>query len=226
MKGDPTELPPVQPVSAATQRDALTFIIENTMRDEAFGLSPELLQHMTVDKWLDEGMGAMMSEASFPVHDQIMALQSSALSGLMNPTTLRRVYDNELRVPSSEDAFTLPELLAALVSEIWSDLSSAPAAPISPRQPAISSLRRNLQRESVSRLIDLSLQDPAGSSAYRTITTLARMHLGDLQGRLDRYLESQHGSIDDYTRAHLEDCATRIRKALDSQVVTTGRASF
>lgn len=224
LKGDDTEVPPVQVVPAATQRDGLTFVIENTFRDEAFGLTPELLQHLTVDKWLDEGFRAMFSEATYPVHDQVMGLQASTLSMLMNPTTLRRVYDNELRVPADEDAFTLPEMMNAVISEIWSDLGSAPASQVSPRQPAISSLRRNLQRESVSRLIDLSLTDASGSSALRTISTLARMHLGDLQGRISGY--TQGASVDDYTRAHLDECAVRIQRALEAQVVTPRTASF
>ncbi len=224
MKGD-SESPPIEVVDAAAQRDAMRFIIENTFRDEAFGLTPELLQHMTVDKWLDGGFMARFSEATYPVHDQIMSVQSSALTQLMNPTTLRRVYDNELRVPSEDDAFTLPEMLSGLLTEIWSDLDSPPSSPASPREPAISSLRRNLQRESVSRLIDLSLQDPSGSSAIRAITSLARMHCQDLLEQIEGYLHGQAGSIDAYTRAHLEDCATRLRKALDSQVVTTSRTA-
>ncbi len=224
-KGDATEIPPLVVVPAAVQRDSLAFIVENTFRDEAFGLTPELLQHMTVDKWLDGGFEAMFSESTYAVHDQIMGMQASALTMLMNPTTMRRVYDNELQVPSDEDAFTLPEMLSTLVSEIWSDLGSAPAAPVSPRQPAISSLRRNLQRESISRLNDLSLQNPSGSSAMRVITTLARMHLGDILGRIDGYLANSFGSIDDYTRAHLEDCRIQIQKTLEAQVVTPGRTA-
>ena len=46
-------------------------------------------------------------DPAWPVHDRIMSLQASALSQLMNPTTLRRVYDNEFRVPADEDALTI-----------------------------------------------------------------------------------------------------------------------
>ena len=45
-----------------------------------------------------------------------MGIQASALSQLMNPTTLRRVYDNEFRVPADEDAVTLFEILNKVTS--------------------------------------------------------------------------------------------------------------
>ena len=220
-KGDAIERPPVVPVDAATQRDSMRFVIEHTFRDEAFGLTPELLQYMSVDKWLDEGFGAMTSEATYPVHDRVRAVQASALTQMMNPTVLRRVYDNELRVPSDQDAFTLPEMMGSIMTEIWSDLGSAPASPVSPRQPAISSLRRSLQAESVGRLIDLSLQDSGGPSSLQAIASLARMHCRDLIVQIQGYLQGQSGSIDDYTRAHLEDCHKRLTEAMDAQVVKT-----
>ena len=219
MKGDATDQAPVEVVPASTQRDALRFVIETTFRDEAFGLTPELIKHLTVDKWLDAGFAAMFSEGTYPVHDQIRGIQASALSQMMNPTTLRRVYDNELRVPADDDAFTLPEMMSALVSEIWSDLDSPPASPVSPRQPAISSLRRSLQLESIGRLTDLSVQDPGSSASMNTIAALARMHCSDLQKRIYGYLRSQSGSVDDYTRAHLEDCHKRLQATLEAQVV-------
>ena len=87
------------------------FVIENTFLDEAFGLTPELLTHMTTDHW-GGFFFSMTNEPAWPVHDRIMGLQASALSQLMNPTTLRRVYDNEFRVPADEDAVTLNELLS------------------------------------------------------------------------------------------------------------------
>ena len=50
-----------------------------------------------------------------------MGVQASVLTMLMNPTVLRRVYDNEFRVPSDEDALTLPELLEKTATSIWSE---------------------------------------------------------------------------------------------------------
>ncbi len=111
-KGDPGDRPPVEVVPAEQQRAALKFVIETTFNDEAYGLTPKLLERMSVDKWLDGGSHSSMSnEATWPIHDRILGVQASALTWLMNPTTLRRVYDNELRLPEDEDTLTLPELL-------------------------------------------------------------------------------------------------------------------
>ena len=54
-KGDPGNRAPVEVVPPEQQRAALGFVIENTFRDEAFGLTPELLEKLSVDKWLDGG---------------------------------------------------------------------------------------------------------------------------------------------------------------------------
>jgi len=53
-KGDKEGRLPIEVVPAKKQRDALNFVIENTFRDEAFGLTQDLLRRMTVDKWLDD----------------------------------------------------------------------------------------------------------------------------------------------------------------------------
>ena len=146
-KGDKNGRPPIEVVPSATQRDALKWVIENTFFDDAYGLSPDLLSRMTIDQWLDgEGYRYSMShEPTWPIHDRIMGVQSSTLTMLMNPTTLRRVYDNEFRVPSDQDALTLPELLQTVNTAIWKELDQAPPEkPFTARKPMICSLRRNL----------------------------------------------------------------------------------
>ncbi|MCH8005217.1 MAG: hypothetical protein IH888_03180 [Planctomycetes bacterium] len=40
-----------------------------------------------------------------------VADQAAVLTMVMNPTTLRRVYDNELGIPSSEGALTLTRFM-------------------------------------------------------------------------------------------------------------------
>ena len=52
-KGDAGTGDPLVPVDVKAQREALAFIVENSFRDEAFGLTPELVNKMTVEKWMD-----------------------------------------------------------------------------------------------------------------------------------------------------------------------------
>ncbi|MHC5005363.1 MAG: zinc-dependent metalloprotease, partial [Planctomycetota bacterium] len=105
-KGDPGDRAPVTVVDPEKQRLALQFCIDHAMHDEAFGLTPELLQYMTVDKWSDQSPGDR-SDPTWPVHDRVAGVQGSVITLIMNPTTLQRVHDNEFRTAADEDALTL-----------------------------------------------------------------------------------------------------------------------
>lgn len=214
-KGDPGNRPPVQVVPAKQQRDALQFVIKETFTDEAFGLTPELLERMTSDQWLDGGAHfGSSSEATWPIHDRVLGLQASALTWLMSPTTMRRVYDNELRLPADEDALTLPELLNTISKAAWTELNSDCPEKRSNRKPMISSLRRNLQQEHVQRLIDLILEKNDRTAAYKPISDLARMQLVDLQKKINGRLKKCEKKMDAYSRAHLREATMRISQAL------------
>ncbi|RMF44529.1 MAG: DUF5117 domain-containing protein [Planctomycetota bacterium] len=214
-KGDPNARLPLDVVPAKMQRDALNFVLETTFRDDAYALSPELLARLTKDFF--EGFSG--SDPAWPVHDRILSMQASALTQLMNATTLRRVYDNEFRVPAEQDALTLPELLTAISDEIWRELDNAADKEYSARSPMISSLRRNLQREHLERLVDLTMPGNGSSAAYKAISNLCVLELKDLKEKMDNLLESRGDKLDPYTRAHLYEASHRIEKALDAEFV-------
>jgi hypothetical protein len=219
-KGDPGDRDPVTPVPAEKQRRALQFVIDNTFDDEAFGLTPELLAKMTVDKWWDDGGRRYIYEdPSWPVHDRIMGIQAAALTMVMNPTTLRRVYDNEYRVPGEEDAFTLPEIINGVSNAVWTELDLGTNGTYTERQPMISSLRRNLQAEHLRRLIDLSMTGAGFGAAARPISTLSTHTLRELDGKIETVLEEGEGRIDAYTVAHLGEAKVRIEQALEAQYI-------
>lgn len=79
-------------------------------------------------------------------------------------------------------------------------------------KPAISSLRRNLQSEHLARLIELSLEEDAGTPVSRTIQSLVRLQLHDILAATENANAS-----DAYSRAHLSDASMKIEKALDAQ---------
>jgi len=230
-KGDPNARLPIEAVPADDQRAALAFVLEKALRDDAFGLTPDLLRRMTVDKWYDQGgMNEIRQDPTWPIHDRIAGIQASTLTMLMQPSTLRRVYDNELLVPAAEDAFTLAELMQSIGAEVWREVGYEPQGPVtrataveasakkgsaswSARDPMISSLRRNLQREHLERLIDLTMQEQSGAAA-KTVFLLARQQLADIGAAIDSALA---GKPDVYTRAHLDDASKRIAKVLDAE---------
>ncbi len=219
-KGDPNGTDPIQMIPAVQQRDALKFVIDNSFKDEAFGLKADLLAKMTVDKWADNGgMGELFQDAPFPIHDRIMGMQASALTMLMNPTTLRRVFDNELRVDGGVDMITLPEVMDTISTSIWGEIEAQPSQKFTARQPMISSLRRNLQREHLDRLIDLTLPGTPGAAAS-PISNLSSQKLKQIKEKLNQLCDGNgKGNLDPYSFAHLDEARTRITKALDAQYI-------
>ncbi len=220
-KGDPNARPPVTPVPAAQQRAALKFVIEQSFRDEAFGLSPELLAKMTADKWLDAGgRGEGMQEPAWPIHDRIAGIQATSLTMILNPTTLRRVYDNELRTAADQDMLTLPEVIDTVSAAVWTEFDSPATGTFTARKPMISSLRQNLQQEMLDRLIDLSMHGIGSGAASNPVQNLATAKLRDLKAKLDKVKD--WAGLDPYTKSHVEEARSRIERALNAHYVING----
>lgn len=218
-KGDPNGRQPIEPVAVEQQRKALDFVIKNSFHDDAFGVTPELLRHTTTDKWMDNyGMREAISDATLPIHDQVMGIQASALTLLMNPQTLQRVYDLELYVPAEEDTLTLAEVMNSVRDAAWSELDGDGSGEFTERRPMVSSFRRNLQREHLERLIDLSMGTTSMNAASMPVKTLAVAQLRDLHGRLEGRIKNG-GKLDAYTAAHFGEAHTRIAQALEAQYI-------
>lgn len=222
--GDPGDRDPTEIVSTSDQRRALEQVIKYAFYDDSFGLTPEILNKFGLDKWWDAGgFNQVFTDPEFNVHDTIMSLQAISMTMVLNPNTLGHVYDNEFRIPARESALTLPEVMDRITDAVWSELDNAGAGRYTDRKPMISSLRRNLQRQHVERLIDLTMPRAMPGAAGQTIATLAAHTLRSLHNRIERLLEDGDSRIDAYTQAHLEDARTRIGKALDAMYVYNAR---
>ncbi len=218
-KGDPGDRKPIVVVPADQQRAALEFILKNVFFDAAYGLTPELLAYMTNEPLKNH---SRPSSPSWPIHDRVMGIQASLLSNLLEPWTLRQIYDNEFRVPASEDAFTLNELFKKVNATIWKEVENVPEGNFTERKPAISSLRRNLQTEHIERLFDLATVSESATAAMKPIANLASMTLRDLMGKLETAKDND--SYDPYTKAHIEDSFHRVKKWVDSTYVINNDA--
>jgi hypothetical protein len=223
-KGDPNARDPITPVAAAKQRDALKFVVDNAFKDEAFGLTTDLLNKMTVDKWWDDGgINDIFEDETWPIHDRILGVQASVLTMVMNPTTLGRVFDNEYRVPADQDMITVPEVLNTVTDSIWTEVQAGKSGSFTERKPMISSLRRNLQREQLERLIDLTLPAGLSGSAANAVATVATTKLRELHGQIVAIAgeggdkaKGKPSGLDMYSYAHLSEARERIEKALDA----------
>lgn len=219
-KNDGSERDPIEPINADQQRRALMLVLESTMPDEAYGLTPELLRKMTVDKWYDAGgMRSIAADATYEPHSKIGGIQGSALTWVLNPTTLRRVYDNEYRAMPGEDVITVPEIMDTVHASVWTELDGRPDADASNADPYISSLRRNLQRKHLERVVDLASQENGFGPVQAPVSSLARQQLRDLDEQIGEVL-SRHGkNLDAYSKAHLTDAKSHIERVLDSEFV-------
>ena len=220
-KGDKDGRAPLEVVPVEQQRAALKFVLESAFRDDAYGLTAELLKRMTVDKWLDGDSyySAFSEDPTWPVHDRVMGLQASVLTQLMTPSTLRRVYDNEYRTPADQEALTLPELLGAISTEVWSELDQKPSEKHSARKPLISTLRQNLQREHVERLIDLTFPGNGSTAAHKPICNLSVLELKSICEKSSKALEDWKDQLDPYTVAHLSQVKDQITRALEADYI-------
>ena len=210
---------PVTPIEADKQRMALNLVISQTFHEKSFGLTPELLRKMTVERNFDQGIQAFLADEAWNVHDTILGVQGTAMTLVLNPTTLRHVLDNEYKIPSGDDAFTLAEMMQTISDDVWSELDEDVDRRYSARDPMISSLRRNLQSEHVDRLIDLSLPDALPGAASKPISDLAVWHLGRISERIGTALDGGDSMIDAYTMAHLSTTKEKIDRALEAQFV-------
>ncbi len=211
-KGDANGLAPFTVVDPAKQREALTLVEEQAFSDTPFQFPPELYSHLASSRWSHWG-SSMPLRSDFPVHEVIAMWQDRILAQLMSSLTLERLHDTELQLPADQDALTTPELLDRLTKSIFSEIEQMPAGEYTNRKPAISSLRRNLQRSYLRRLSELSM---GRTGAPQDCQTVAYSELAALEGRINELLKGDI-KLDAYSKAHLEESASRIHRVLDAR---------
>jgi hypothetical protein len=200
-KGGPA---PVTPVDPATQRRALRVLDEQVFADGAFDLPPRTLALLKADL-LPDWNYRWRYASDFTLETRIAGLYNAAFATLLQPDRLTRVLDNERRTPT--DPFTLPELFGHLADTAFGGLKSG---------AKLSQDRRALQRLLVGRLTKLAAAPEKGTPAEAS--QLAAATLRSIDQKLGKALAgtASHQTADGYTRAHLEDLRTRIRRTLEA----------
>jgi hypothetical protein len=212
-KGDPNARPPFVVVPADKQREALKILEEQVFSDKPFQFPPDLYNHLAASRWSHWGM-PMSFRTDFPVHEVINMWQDRILQQVLSPLTLQRLHDSELKVAADQDALTTAELIERLTDAIFAEAKSPPSGEFDNRKPAISSLRRNLQRTYLERLARIAMGD---SGAPADCQTVAYLQLEDLEKDIHKVLESGV-QLDTYSKAHLRETASRIHKVLDARL--------
>ena len=188
------------------------------MEKEVFGVTAyqfptNLWSYLGPSRW--KHWGAEPTERpDYPLHAMVASWQKRILDQLLSSLTLQRLIDNELKVPPGQDAFTAAELIERLTKAVFAELDTIQKGKFSNRQPAITSLRRNLQRNYLDRLAKLALGTTPAPDDCRSV---ARLELASLQQRISGTLNGE-AQLDTYTRAHLTALAGLIGKVLDAQL--------
>ena len=173
----------------------------------------------------------------YPVHEVVLKWQQRILEQLLDAKTLTRLADNAMKVGAKEDCFTTAELFRQLLDSIYSEIFEFKIGKNSDQGPAISSLRRNLQREALGEFLRLSLGGGRRSGLIVTrfgsslgippdARSLANFHLKRLLKQVTSILSENRKQekpvvIDDTSRAHLEDIQRRIEAVLDAEIVVS-----
>ena len=214
-KGDKDGPPPISLVDVKLQREALAMLEENVFSDKPFQFPPELYNHLGWTSWAHWG-AELPRRKDLGIHDFVLLSQERILAQLLSGVTLKRMHDTELRAAADVDVMTTAELIQRLTKAVFSEVEATKEGDYTNRKPAISSLRRNLQR---SYLEDLSKLALGSSPAPEDCQTIAFAELTNLQQRLKSLLDNQPVSskLDSYSRAHLQESTARIAKVLDAR---------
>ena len=141
-------------------------------------------------------------------------MQDRVLAQLLCDVTLARLTDSELKIPADQDAFTAAELMDGLTAAVFHETEHLQQGEFTNRKPAVSPLRRDLQRRYVERLAQIVLGTVPAPEDCQTYAS------ANLEGILSRLHGALNGKakLDGYTRAHFKETAARIQKVLEARI--------
>jgi len=215
-KGDANASKPLEVVPVERQREALALLEEQVFSDKPFSFPPDLYNQLAASQW-DHWGTQVVERGDYPVHDIILMWQDRIASKLLSPLTLSRLHDSELKLAADADALTAAELIERLTKAVYSEVDTLKTGEFTNRKPAISSLRRNLQRAYLQRMSQLALGQTMSPADCETV---AFAEMGRLKTRIDSMLTGE-AKLDSYSRAHLEETSARITKVLDARMLVS-----
>ncbi len=207
---------PLQPVSAAVQREALDLMVRAALAPEGLQITPALQRRLAPD-YLDRAESAG-GPTDFAVPQRLLDLQRAVLAYLMSDALAARVLDSAAKVDKASLAFHLSEIHQRLADDVWSELK--PGGDISPA-------RRELQRDYVNRLAFALIRpspaartDARGYARVQARTLLARLEIAQRQTeRPGKNGKSGNATpVDAQTRAHLADTIDTLKQSLAASI--------
>jgi len=203
---------PLTPIAAAKQREALKIIESGLFSADSFRFKPEFMRRMQVD-YLDRndvyGVGLSTPGVDYSLTGQVLAIQRTVLDNLMSETIAQRILDSEVKLDDPKTGFHLSELYESLHRSIWSELKSG---------SEISPMRRNLQREHLTRVANALIRPSASMppDARALLRQDARVLRDELHAAATRSVWSKE------TKAHIAEGLSTLDEALKATLQRHG----
>ncbi len=209
-KGDPGAPAPFTPIPAAEQKDAMTFLAERAFAPTAFDIAPAVLSKIGKEQNFDWGNNLFAyGRQDYPFVTRVLQIQTVTLGGLLDPSLLARLREQETRVAHP---FRVQDVFANLTNSIMSELGVAGPAKLTALDGPMP--RRELQRNYVDRLSDMVTGTTPGIP--EDAVALARLHLTRIADTCQRDLVVPMPKSDT-VRAHLMELRARAKRALEAQ---------
>ncbi len=200
---------PLEPIPADKQRAALALLARTILSAGNFDFPPSFLSRLAINDFdIDDAkeLGRTVPTVDVAVDQQVLALHRSVLTPLLGPDVAQRLLNNELKVRDPAQALRLAELYATLHDAVFSELKSG---------EDIALIRRNLQREYVSRVVLVMIRPaptmPADARALlRADAVRLRAEMAAAQNRPRASVE---------TRAHLAESMAALDEALKAPLM-------
>ncbi len=199
----------ITPVPAAKQRAALDLLLTEVFASDSFRLDPAYMSRLGVDQ-LDRLRQGRFGSTDFSLPNSVLGLQRNALDVLMSDSLAGRLADAESKVADVRTLLGYAEVQQRVREAAWSELKAG--------RGEIDSLRRNLQREHLRRLIS-GLVRPT-SLAAADVRASHRQEALVLESALKSALASKGWSAT--ARAHLADSQALVTEALHASLVKPG----
>ena len=185
---------PFTPMPAAEQRRAMAVLASKVFAPEALTVPADLVTHLQSQRRSFYFYGKTEDPK---LHDQVWAVQKSALDHLLHPVVHKRLLDSALY----GNEYGLSDMLAELTDAIFA----------ADARTSVNSRRQNLQQQYVQRLAELALAGPAADSGAPPMNqAVLRYELKRIAGML-----STRGN-DRASIAHKEYLQFLIKQALEA----------
>jgi len=209
-KGDPNAKTPFIPYPRAEERRAYLLLDRYAFSDNAFALSPLLINSMGSSRWNHwQANPNDTGRLDFPIEVSVTGFQQLALRRMFQPNVLMRLDSMEMRTSKPGQTMSLADLFDWTDQSVYGDLQTRGLT-------TVNVVHRSLQYNYAILLAHIALRPDPGTPT--DAVALARHHLATLSQRCTQTLN--RGGLDEATQANLETIRSTADRALNAQVLT------